>query len=121
MTDLKMEKMISVLLRTGVLLAGALVLAGGVYYVAAHGGDTADYHKFVGQPESDRLMGRILAGAFTLRPRSTIQVGILLLIATPILRVAIALVGFAMERDRQYVVISAIVLALLLFSLRGQF
>jgi uncharacterized membrane protein len=32
-----------------------------------------------------------------------------------------ALVGFAMERDRQYVAISAIVLALLLFSLRGQF
>jgi uncharacterized membrane protein len=43
--------------------------------------------------------------------------GVLLLIATPILRVAMALVGFAMERDRQYVLIAAIVLALLLYSL----
>lgn len=121
MTDWKLERMISVLLRTGVLLAGAVVLAGGVYYVVAHGGDRADYRQFVGQPESDRLVGRIVAGAGTLRPRSIIQLGILLLILTPILRVTMALFGFAMERDRQYVIISAIVLALLLFSFRGQF
>jgi len=119
MTDLKMERMISVLLRTGVLLAGAVVLAGGVYYVAVHGGDSADYRKFTGQPDADRLLGQIIAGAAALRARSIIQVGILLLIATPILRVAVAVVGFALERDRQYAVIAAIVLALLLFSLRG--
>jgi len=118
-TDLKMERMIAVLLRTGVLLAGAVVLAGGVFYIAVHGGDSADYHTFIGQPDTDRLLGRIVAGAVAGEPRSIIQVGILLLIATPILRVAMALVGFAMERDRQYVVIAAIVLALLLFSLRG--
>jgi uncharacterized membrane protein len=120
MTDSKMERMISVLLRTGVLLAGAVVLAGGVYYVVAHSGESADYRQFVGQPDSDRFVERIMAGAGTLRPRSIIQMGILLLILTPILRVAMALVGFAMERDRQYVIISAIVLALLLFSFRGQ-
>jgi uncharacterized membrane protein len=121
MTDSKMERMISVLLRSGVLLAGTVVLAGGVYYVVAHGGERADYREFVGQPQSERLLGRIVAGLGTLRPQSIIQVGILLLILTPILRVALALVGFAMERDRQYVVISAIVLGLLLFSFRGQF
>jgi uncharacterized membrane protein len=119
MTDSKMERMIAVLLRTGVLVAGTVVLVGGMYYVAAHGGDSADYHKFIGQPDSDRLLGRIMAGAVARQPRSIIQVGILVLIATPILRVAMALLGFAMERDRQYVVIAAIVLALLLFSLRG--
>jgi uncharacterized membrane protein len=120
MTDLKMEQMISVLLRTGVLLAGSVVLAGGVYYVALHGGETADYRNFVAQSDNDRFVSLIVKGAVTLRPRSTIQVGILLLIATPILRSATALVGFVMERDRQYAIISAIVLALLLFSCRGQ-
>jgi len=119
MTDSTLERMISVLLRTGVMLAGVVVLAGGVYYVAAHGNESADYHIFVGQPGTDRLMRLIIAGALALRPRSVIQAGILLLIATPIMRVAIALAGFAVERDRQYVTISAIVLALLLFSLRS--
>jgi uncharacterized membrane protein len=117
LTDSKIERLIAALLRTGVLVAGAVVLAGGVYYVAAHGGEAADYHKFGAQPDADRLVHRIVAGAIALRPRSVIQLGVLLLIATPILRVAVSLVGFAMERDRLYVTIAAIVLALLVYSL----
>ncbi|MDQ2773857.1 MAG: DUF1634 domain-containing protein, partial [Acidobacteriota bacterium] len=56
-------------------------------------------------------------GAVHLRARSIIQFGILLLIATPILRVAFSLVGFAMERDKAYVLITTVVLAILLYSL----
>ena len=43
--------------------------------------------------------------------------GVLLLIATPVARVALSLVGFALERDWHYVLITAIVLAILLYSL----
>ncbi len=117
MTDVKLEHMIAWLLRIGVLVAGAVVLAGGAYYVARHGGESADYHKFVAQTDTDRLAHRIVAGALQLRARSVIQLGILLLIATPVLRVALALVGFALEKDRQYVVIAALVLTLLFISL----
>jgi uncharacterized membrane protein len=46
-----------------------------------------------------------------------IQLGIILLIATPVLRVAVSLVGFALERDRVYVAITGLVLAILLYSL----
>ena len=46
-----------------------------------------------------------------------IQAGILLLIATPIARVIVSLVGFALERDGTYVAITAIVLTVLLYSL----
>jgi uncharacterized membrane protein len=46
-----------------------------------------------------------------------IQLGLLLLIATPVARVAVAIVGFALERDRLYTVISLIVLLILLASL----
>jgi len=109
--------MIATLLRTGVLVAGSVVLAGGLHYVVAHGAETADYHEFGPQPAADRLIHRIIEGAFSLRPDSIIQFGVLLLIATPILRVAVGLVGFALERDRQYVLITAIVLAVLLYSL----
>jgi uncharacterized membrane protein len=49
-----------------------------------------------------------------------IQLGILLLIATPIARVAFALLAFAIERDRLYICISLTVLAVLAWGmLRG--
>ncbi|MBV9155052.1 MAG: DUF1634 domain-containing protein, partial [Acidobacteriaceae bacterium] len=68
-------------------------------------------------PSIDRIVSEIIKGAFAVRARSIIQLGILLLIATPIARVAFSLVGFALGRDRTYVVITAIVLTVLLVSL----
>ena len=61
----------------------------------------------------------IAGGAFHLRSRWIIQLGILCLIATPIMRVALSLVAFALQRDRLYVVITLIVLGLLLAGLLG--
>lgn len=116
-TDRGIERMVSVLLRTGVLLAGSVVLAGGIYYLARHGKEPVDYHTFHGQPSIDRIVGEIVRGAVHLRGRSIIQFGILLLIATPIARVAFSLAGFVLEGDRKYVVITGIVLAILLYSL----
>jgi uncharacterized membrane protein len=55
-------------------------------------------------------------GLTTGDPATIIQLGVLLLIATPVARVAFALVAFAIERDRLYVAVSATVLAVLLFS-----
>jgi uncharacterized membrane protein len=54
-----------------------------------------------------------------LRPASVIQLGLLLLIATPVARVAMSLVAFILQRDRVYVVVTLIVLAVLIFSLTG--
>ena len=48
-----------------------------------------------------------------------IQLGLLLLIATPVARVALSLVGFVRQADRTYVLITTVVLAILLFSLAG--
>ncbi len=53
------------------------------------------------------------------RGQGLIQLGLLLLIATPIARVALSVVGFAIERDRMYVAFTLIVLAILLYSLLG--
>jgi len=117
MTDTRLERLVSILLRTGVLISGAVVVVGGVYYLARHGRELADYHVFQGQPSVNRIASQIVKGAFALRGRSIIQFGLLLLIATPIARVALSLVGFALERDRKYVLITAIVLCILLFSL----
>jgi uncharacterized membrane protein len=115
-TDRSIENMISILLRLGVLISGSVVLAGGVYYLLRHGGDVETYRMFRGTAEADRILSQIVNGAIALRARSIIQLGLLLLIATPILRVAFSLVGFAFERDRAYVAIASIVLAVLLYS-----
>jgi uncharacterized membrane protein len=116
-TDTSIERMVSVLLRTGVIISGVIVVFGGVYYLARHGYESADHSIFHGEPSVDRIVGQIVAGALAFRGRSIIQLGLLLLIATPIARVAFSLVAFALERDRTYVVITAIVLTILLYSL----
>lgn len=116
-TDRSIENMISILLRIGVLVSGFVVLVGGVYYLALHGGEVENHQVFRGTASVDRFVPQIVQGAIDLRPRSVIQLGLLLLIATPILRVAFSLVGFALERDRAYVIITSIVLAVLLYSL----
>jgi uncharacterized membrane protein len=50
---------------------------------------------------------------------SVIQLGLVLLIATPVLRVAFTLVAFVLQRDRTYIVITTIVLAVLIYGLAG--
>ena len=49
--------------------------------------------------------------------RAWIWAGLLILIATPVARVAFACAAFALQRDWTYVTISAIVLALLIYGL----
>ncbi len=116
-TDRSIERMVSVLLRTGVIISGLIVLGGGIYYLLAHGGETENFRVFVGTSALDRTVPGILQGALALRARSVIQLGLVALILTPILRVAFSLLGFAFERDKKYVVITSIVLAVLLCSL----
>lgn len=118
-TDERLARWIGNLLRLGVGTAAAVVLLGGVLYLARHGAETPSYRVFHGEPSQFRTVGGILGAAVQLGGRGIIQLGLLLLIATPIARVAFAAVGFAMERDRTYVVVSLIVLVTLLFSLAG--
>jgi uncharacterized membrane protein len=117
MTDERLEVIVANLLRGGVLTSAAVVLAGGILYVLQHGSDVASYHVFHGEPSEYTSPAAIVQGAFAGNPRAIIQLGLLLLIATPVARVAISIAGFALEKDRAYVVITIIVLAILLFSL----
>ena len=120
-TDGSIERGVSALLKAGVLLSGLIVLVGGMVYLIRHGGEPVDYRTFHGQPASDRLIPAILRGALRGQGRSIIQLGILVLIATPVARVAFSLCGFVLERDRTFVVITACVLVILLYSLTHGF
>ena len=107
---------LSVLTR-GYTIAPPVVLLGGLLYLVQHGSTHPAYHIFQGEPSTLRNLHDILAGAATLQSRWVIQLGLLLLIATPIARVAFSLVAFAVQGDRLYVIITAIVLGVLVYSL----
>lgn len=117
MDDRRLETVIGQLLRAGVLLAAATVFAGGVLYLARHHSDQANYHTFVAGGPNMRSLSGILRAATHGNSEALIQLGLILLVLTPIARVAVALVGFLLERDRLYAVVSLIVLAILAFSL----
>ncbi len=117
MDDHRLETIIGNLLRAGVLLAAAVVLAGGTLYLIQHHSDKVSYRTFVVEPQSLRTLPGIVHSAAHLQREGLIQLGLLLLIATPVARVAMAVIGFHLERDRLYEVVSLIVLAVLAFSL----
>ncbi len=116
-TDHELDLSVAGMLRFGVTLAAIIVLAGGVLYLKHPWRPITDYSHFRAASESLRSIGGVFRGAFHLEPRHLIQLGLLLLIATPVARVVYCVVGFARQRDRLYVAISATVLAVLLYSL----
>jgi uncharacterized membrane protein len=114
--DQRIEKLIGYLLITGVLLSAVVVLTGGIIFLVRHWSETADYHTFRGEPEALRTIRGLLAMESLRHGRGLIQLGLVLLVFTPIARVVFAIFGFARERDWMYVCISAIVLGVLLFG-----
>ena len=117
--DHRMEVILGNLLRSGVMFSAAVVLCGGCIYLVRHAHELADYRVFRGEPSEYRTISGVIHSIMNGRGRGVIQLGLLLLIATPIARVAFSVVGFALERDRMYVVFTLIVLAILLYSLLG--
>jgi uncharacterized membrane protein len=118
-TDAQVQRAVGGLLRGGVLLAASVVLVGGILFLARHGGARPDYRVFHGEPLDLRGLAGTMRDVVALRGRGIVQLGVLLLIATPVARVALTAVAFAFERDRIYVVVALIVLGLLLLSLLG--
>jgi uncharacterized membrane protein len=115
--DFEIEIIIGNLLRTGVILAASVVLIGGVLYLSRHGHEIPNYTSFHGESESLKRPIDIFHGVLEMSARAIIQLGLLLLIATPVVRVMFSAIAFAIERDGMYVIITLIVLGVLLFSL----
>lgn len=118
-TDRQMETVIGNLLRTGVLLAAATVLCGAVVYLARRGGQEPAYGVFQGEPSDLCSVRGIIADALKFHGRGIIQLGLLLLVATPVMRVMACWIAFLRQRDWLYVAVSLTVLGLLVYSLAG--
>ena len=116
-TDQRVEEIVGNLLRGGVIVAATVVLAGGLVYLVRYGGTTPEYGVFHGEPTDLRSVSGIVTDALELRSRGIIQLGLLLLVATPVARVVFSIYAFAHQRDLTYVIITSTVLAILLYSL----
>ncbi len=118
-TDQRVEVIIGNLLRMGVIIAATVAFLGGVFFLINHGIEKPNYHFFNSEPSPLRTVGGVISEAISLRSTGIIQLGLLLLILTPIARVAFSIFAFLEEKDHLYVVVTLIVLTFLLFSLAG--
>ena len=116
-SDQRIDQILGNLLRTGVILASSVVILGAVFFLVKHGGEEVDLTRFKGEPVDLTSVRGTVADALSGRRAGVIQLGVLLLIATPIARVAFSVFAFAVQRDRTYVTVTLIVLSILLYSL----
>jgi uncharacterized membrane protein len=124
----RMELMISYALRAGVLLSAAVILAGILKFALTqdtgyarvlphHLQDILTFHQQSGPGFFPTSLQAIITGAAAGKPYAIIGLGMLLLILTPIVRVALSVFFFLAQRDWLYVGITLFVLAVLAFSL----
>ncbi|HSB70278.1 MAG TPA: DUF1634 domain-containing protein [Candidatus Methylomirabilis sp.] len=123
----RMELTISYALRGGVLLSAAIILTGILWFaltqdtgyarlLSHHLSDLLAFHQASGPGFFPTSSKAVLAGAIGGKPYAIIGLGMLLLIATPVLRVALSVVFFLAQRDCLYTGITLFVLAVLLLS-----
>ncbi len=115
--DQAMGSSIGNLLRAGVMVAAPVVFFGGIIYLFRHGLAPADYRVFQRTPQDLCSVSGILRSVFSFHGRGFIQLGLLLLIATPLCRVALSVLVFCRRRDMLYAVITSFVLAVLIYGL----
>ncbi|HET6796747.1 MAG TPA: DUF1634 domain-containing protein [Gemmatimonadales bacterium] len=116
----RVELIISRVLRTGVMASLVLIVVGTLLTFLHHPGyasSPSDLARLTqpGAAVPHTLRG-VATGVLALRGQSIVAAGLLLLMLTPVIRVAVSIVAFMVQRDRVYVAITSVVLLLLLLS-----
>lgn len=109
----RLETIVAYVLRYGVLISFAIMLVGSALLFAEGGQNTGVRLNGAAIPQDP---GAVLVSASHLDPRGIIDVGLMFLIATPVLRVAVSVIGFLMEEDFVYTAATLFVLTMLLAS-----
>jgi len=120
-TERDLELIMGKLLRYGVIISCIITGFGGIIYILQHQGVVPDYAPtttaFEGTPEYLRQLSTILPRVIAFEGAAIIQLGVIVLVATPILRVVFSLFAFLYEKDYLYVVITSIVLAVIVVNM----
>jgi uncharacterized membrane protein len=117
-----MNKILGIVLRSGVVVSGTIIAIGTILFISNHSlDDTSSYLAYnpglIPHGNFPVSLASIASGLVSFDPFSIIALGFLVLLATPVARVALSLFLFAAERDRKFVYLTAAVLAILLFSI----
>ena len=113
----EMDQLIGRLLQIGVAIAAVVVLIGGIALLVQHGTGVAAFQTFRGNSGGLRSLGDVFRGVRAGDAAAITQLGLVLLIATPVARVALTLVSFIHQKDKLYVGITLLVLGILLYGL----
>lgn len=116
LTQRSMELFIGKMLRVGVFTACGIALFGGLLYVMQNMGHRVDYADFSSSMAVHNLSD-IFSGLISFDPIAIIDLGLVILLATPVLRVVFSVVAFLLEKDYLYVVITLLVLFIILLNL----
>jgi len=119
--DQRLDMLVVRILRFGLAIAAVLVASGFIILMVAHRGEAAAFHEFTPRHAaiSNGLIGVFDRSLHRHSARDLIDFGLLVLIMTPVLRVACSVVVFLYENDHLYVYFTLIVLFVLLYSLTG--
>lgn len=116
----RLERVIGLILLVGVAIAGSIVALGGTLYLLRHGRASVHYGVFSGEPTDLRTIPGVVGNVFHMEGRAIIQIGLLVLVAVQVVRVAFTAWLFKVAGDRVFVYVSLLVLAVLGYSLFGQ-
>ena len=123
-TQHDVDTLIGKLLRVGVVVASIITVIGGIIYLFQHAGVVPVYKAipghhsaFSGAPAYLREFPTIISHVFQFDGAAIIQLGLIVLIATPVLRVVFSLFSFAIEKDKLYVLITTIVLIIIMINM----
>ena len=118
-SDQRIETIIGDLLRAGVALSAFVVLMGAFVYLKQQGHARAEYCVFRGEPSNMRSVRGIATNALAGHGNGIVQLGLLLLIATPFARVVFSVFAFAAQGDILYALLTLVVLIVLALSVKG--
>jgi uncharacterized membrane protein len=102
------------ILRGGVILSSTIILLGFLLLLARSGGESGPGLSIGTFPYT---LGQVWSGLLMFQPQAIIASGLLFLIVIPVASVITSVVAFAIERDRRFVVIACVVLAILITSM----
>lgn len=116
-----MEIWISYVLRVGVTIAGIIIFAGVIAFlvVGARAGDPHTYHDVIHDHARALSLGSVFRGLGSGHALDIVNLGLIALILTPVLRVAMTVLLFLAQRDRVFTLVTTVVLAVLVLGLAG--
>jgi len=111
----KMQTMMGFILLVGTLLSTILVTLGGILYLLQSGSDSIQ-NEWLPIDATYMSIQQIWQFALSFSPLGMIELGLLLLVATQTVRVALLCWFYAMIQDYKFLIISSLILIMLIYS-----